>query len=95
MCSKSKLVGEEIARLRIALEELQKSLEKLPDNKLSTFYVQEATRLKGEAEKDNNFIYHEAIPDKDTLDAITRSASAKLAKLTPVPEIFPVESEEM
>lgn len=41
-----------------------------------------ATRALADAEKDNNFIYHEAVPDVKNLSAI---AKAPVAKPTPLP----------
>lgn len=45
-------------------------------------YLIKATRALAEAEKDNNFIYHEAVPDAKNLSAI---AKAPVAKPTPLP----------
>lgn len=45
-------------------------------------YLTKATRALTDAEKDNNFIYHEAVPDAKNLNAI---AKAPVAKPTPLP----------
>lgn len=45
-------------------------------------YLTKATRALAEAEKDNNFIYHEAVPDSKSLNPISK---ALVAKPTPLP----------
>lgn len=45
-------------------------------------YLTKATRALADAEKDNDFIYHEAVPDVKKLNAI---AKAPVAKPTPLP----------
>lgn len=48
-------------------------------------YATKAQRNFNETKKDNDFIYHERIPDVKSLEAI---AKASVAKLFPLPEIF-------
>jgi len=50
--------------------------------------VAKATKSLADAKKDNDFIYHERIPDAATLAPIEKVASARLAKPTPVPMKF-------
>lgn len=44
-------------------------------------YLAKAERALREAEKDNNFIYHEAVPDIKTVDPISKAAIAKPTSL--------------
>lgn len=48
-------------------------------------YANKAQRNLTEAKKDNDFIYHERIPDVKNLEAIGK---ANVAKLIPLPETF-------
>lgn len=48
-------------------------------------YANRAQRNLTEAKKDNDFIYHERIPDVKSLEPVKR---ANVAKLLPLPEIF-------
>lgn len=56
-------------------------------NKPSLFqdYANKAQRNLMEAKKDNDFIYHERIPDIKNVEAIGK---ASVAKLLPLPETF-------
>lgn len=45
-------------------------------------YLGKAERALKEAEKDNNFIYHEVVPDIKTLNPVSKAA---VAKPTPLP----------
>ena len=80
-----KRVGEQIARLQLCLELLQKAQSRSGLNVYQD-YVQKATRSLAEAKKDNDFIYHERIPEAGTLDQVERSAGARLAKPIQVQE---------
>jgi len=51
-------------------------------------YVNKANRLLAEAKKDNDFIYHERIPEGSSLMPVEKSMAARLAKTLPVPERF-------
>ncbi|KAJ9593455.1 hypothetical protein L9F63_014984 [Diploptera punctata] len=78
VCKANKTVGEEIARLEVTQ---QKS------GKPTYFqdYVNKAQRNLNEAKKDNDFIYHERIPDPKSLNPVGK---ALLAKSLPVPSIM-------
>lgn len=56
-------------------------------NKSNLFqdYANKAQRNLIEIKKDNDFIYHERIPDVKNLESIGK---ASVAKLLPLPEIF-------
>jgi len=48
-------------------------------------YANKAQRNLTEVKKDNDFIYHERIPDIKNVEAIGK---ASVAKLLPLPEVF-------
>ncbi|XP_063230755.1 programmed cell death 6-interacting protein [Bacillus rossius redtenbacheri] len=79
----SKNIGEELARLEHA-QELFKAAQ-LRSGKPSFFqdFANKAQRAYAEVKKDNDFIYHERIPDVKSLPPIGK---AMVAKLLPVPE---------
>lgn len=56
-------------------------------NKPSLFqdYANRAQRNLTEVKKDNDFIYHERVPDVKALEPIGK---ASVAKLLPLPEVF-------
>lgn len=76
VCRANKAVGEEIARLQFAVDQLKGA-----QSRLSPSYLQEqaskAARNLQEAMKDNDFIYHERIPDLKQLELISKAAIAK------------------
>lgn len=51
-------------------------------------YANKAQRNLTEVKKDNDFIYHERIPDIKNVQAIGR---AIVAKLLPLPEVFSID----
>lgn len=63
MCNNKKIVGEEIARLKHALELFKTAQTRSGDYTLFEDSVGRVQRAHDEAVKDNNFIYHEAVPD--------------------------------
>ncbi|XP_041968836.1 programmed cell death 6-interacting protein isoform X2 [Aricia agestis] len=80
VCHSQKAVGEEIARLQIAVEALKgRQGGPLGDAALR------ATRALAAATRDNDFIYHERVPEARALDPIPR---APVAQALPVPERF-------
>lgn len=63
VCNSKKTVGEEIARLKHAVELFKTAQVRAGDPSLFEENVGRAQRALDEAVKDNNFIYHEAVPD--------------------------------
>lgn len=51
-------------------------------------YANKAQRNLTEVKKDNDFIYHERIPDIKNVVAVGR---ASVAKLLPLPEVFSID----
>jgi len=84
VCNVNKSIGEEIARLNTAVGLFKKAQEKTGNPSIFSYYVTEGTRLAASAKKDNDFIYHEAIPSAENLATIEKVATARLAKPTPV-----------
>ncbi|XP_023247874.1 programmed cell death 6-interacting protein-like isoform X2 [Copidosoma floridanum] len=85
VCKNNKCIGEEIARLEDAVEMFK--LAQTKSNRLTFYqeYHEKSMRNLVEAKKDNDFIYHEKIPEITTLPNISK---ATVAKLTPLPEKF-------
>ncbi|XKL66493.1 hypothetical protein PGB90_009913 [Kerria lacca] len=81
VCKVNKEIGEEIARLQVAITNIKSGQQQSAKN-LYQDYLTKATRALAEAEKDNNFIYHEAVPDSKSLNPISK---ALVAKPTPLP----------
>ncbi len=86
MCAQKKQVGEQIARLNYCLELLKQAQQRSGVPNYFDDYVKKTNRLLAEAKKDNDFIYHERVPESNTLMPIDKVASARLAKPTPVAE---------
>lgn len=82
VCRANKAVGEEIARLQLAAEQLRAAAPRLPQAPLLAEQLTRATRHLAEATKDNDFIYHERVPDARQLEPVGRAA---VAKALPVP----------
>ncbi|XP_050677788.1 programmed cell death 6-interacting protein [Leptidea sinapis] len=78
VCRAGKAVGEEIARLQLAVEFLKGS----SGGKLLDLATKAARQLAA-AVKDNDFIYHERIPDARALEPVARAA---VAQVLPPPE---------
>ncbi|XP_014470359.1 PREDICTED: programmed cell death 6-interacting protein [Dinoponera quadriceps] len=85
VCKSNKMIGEEIARLEHAVELFQAAQQRSNKPNLFQDYANKAQRNLTEVKKDNDFIYHERIPDIKSLEAIGR---ASVAKLLPLPETF-------
>lgn len=83
VCKANKTVGEEIARLEHASELLKSAQQKTGKPTYFQDYINKAQRNLSEAKKDNDFIYHERIPD---IKSLTPVGKALLAKALPVPE---------
>ncbi|XP_024083246.1 programmed cell death 6-interacting protein [Cimex lectularius] len=82
VCKGEKLVGEEIARLQRAVELLKCAQQRSGHPNMFNDYVSKAERALAAATKDNDFIYHDRIPDLKQLAPIQRAA---LAKQIPLP----------
>lgn len=86
VCAQKKQVGEQIARLNHCLEVLKQAQQRSGVPNFFADYVNKANRLMQEAKKDNDFIYHERVPETSSLMPIDKVGSARLAKPTPVAE---------
>jgi len=80
------LVGEQITRLNQSIDILKQAQTRAGNPNFFADYVNKATRLVAQAKKDNDFIYHERVPEPSALSPIDKVASARLAKQTPLPE---------
>ncbi|XP_076672846.1 programmed cell death 6-interacting protein-like protein AliX [Andrena cerasifolii] len=85
VCKNNKAVGEEIARLEHAVKLFQAAQQRSNKPNIFQEYVNRAQRNLVEVKKDNDFIYHERIPDIKSLEPIGK---ANVAKLLPLPEHF-------
>ncbi|KYN03560.1 Programmed cell death 6-interacting protein [Cyphomyrmex costatus] len=92
VCKNNKLIGEEIARLEHAVELFKAAQQR--SNKPNFFqdYANRAQRNLTEVKKDNDFIYHERIPDIKNVEAIGK---ASVAKLLPLPEVFSTDFKDL
>ncbi|KAJ0177559.1 hypothetical protein K1T71_006432 [Dendrolimus kikuchii] len=77
VCRSNKAVGEEISRLQFAVEQLKGAQSRITHPGFLQEQVTKASRNLAEANKDNDFIYHERIPDVKQLEPISRAAIAK------------------
>jgi len=84
VCNADKAVGEEIARLQYAIRLFKAGIERsgLSDLCNAADWTKRCERALTEAKKDNDFIYHERIPDEKNLAPIKKAA---VAKITPLP----------
>ncbi|XP_076302882.1 programmed cell death 6-interacting protein-like protein AliX [Lasioglossum baleicum] len=85
VCKNNKLIGEEIARLEHAVELFKAAQQRSNKPYLFQDYANRAQRNLTEVKKDNDFIYHERIPDIKSLEPVGK---ASVAKLIPMPEVF-------
>ncbi|XP_067014587.1 programmed cell death 6-interacting protein isoform X2 [Anabrus simplex] len=83
VCKADKSVGEEIARLEHAMELFKAAQQRSGRPTFFQEYANKAQRSLTEAKKDNDFIYHERIPDVKSLPPVPK---AQLAKMLPVPD---------
>lgn len=86
VCSQKKQIGEQITRLNHCLEVLKQAQNRSGVPNFFADYINKANRLMTEAKKDNDFIYHERVPETSSLIPIDKVASARLAKPAPVSE---------
>ncbi|MCL4122369.1 UNVERIFIED_CONTAM: hypothetical protein GTU68_051255, partial [Idotea baltica] len=85
VCNANKTVGEEISRLKCSLELFKSAQTRSGDSTLFSEEIGRAQRAHDEAVKDNDFIYHERVPDAK---ALTPIGKAPVAKQTPMPGQF-------
>ena len=87
VCGQQKHMGEEICRLNKAIEFLKEAEFKASSNFSSSFsdFLEKAKRYQEEKVKENDFIYHEAIPVYSSLAAVER---VEIARPTPIPTSF-------
>jgi programmed cell death 6-interacting protein len=77
------LIGEEIARLEQAVALFQTAQQRSGKPSLFQELQHKAQRNLTEVKKDNDFIYHERIPDIKSVDPIGK---AQPAKVLPLPQ---------
>lgn len=77
VCKANKAVGEEIARLTCAEEQLKRAHARLPAAAVLQEHAARAARNLAAAAKDNDFIYHERVPDVAQLEPVARAPIAK------------------
>ncbi|XP_071444735.1 programmed cell death 6-interacting protein isoform X2 [Hetaerina americana] len=85
VCRDAKEVGEEIARLEVSLSAMKVAQQSAVRNPLLQDYLNKAKLNLVEAKKNNDFIYHERIPDPKSLPPVGKFCPAKA---TPLPERF-------
>jgi len=93
VCNADKAIGEEISRLQYAMELFTAAASRSGKSNLggSADWNKRSDRALTEAKKDNDFIYHERIPDIKALQPIGR---APVVKATAVPDRFnPTEKD--
>lgn len=87
VCRSAKRIGEEIARLRSAVELFKAAQTRSGNPSFLDDYFNRAKRNLAESTKDNEFIYNEMIPDVASLSS---PGKAQLAK--PIPIAAPMTS---
>ncbi|XP_011862723.1 PREDICTED: programmed cell death 6-interacting protein isoform X2 [Vollenhovia emeryi] len=92
VCKNNKQIGEEIARLEHAVELFKAAQQRSNKPNLFQDYANRAQRNLTEVKKDNDFIYHERIPDIKNVEAIGK---ASVAKLLPLPEVFSADFKDL
>uniref|UniRef100_A0A1B6GMD2 BRO1 domain-containing protein n=1 Tax=Cuerna arida TaxID=1464854 RepID=A0A1B6GMD2_9HEMI len=81
-CHSNKLIGEEIARLQYSLEILKTAQLYAGNSNVISNLIDIGNKNLNKAIKDNDYIYHEKIPDYKSLESI---GCAALAKVLPIP----------
>lgn len=77
VCRANKAVGEEIARLTLAEEQLKHAQARVGVAGYLQEHVTRAARNLASATKDNDFIYHERVPEPAQLEPVARAPIAK------------------
>lgn len=78
VCKANKLIGQEISRLEYAVDLFKAAQSRSNKSNLFEEYANKAQRRLNEVKKDNDFIYHERIPDIKNLEPIGKAIIAKL-----------------
>ncbi|XP_037071951.1 programmed cell death 6-interacting protein-like [Pollicipes pollicipes] len=78
ICNADKKVGEEISRLQRAESLLRSAASRGGDVEAWGVYAVRAQQALTSAKKDNDFIYHERVPDPKALPPIGKAAIAKI-----------------
>ena len=80
-CHEEKLIGEEIARLSVAVENLNKSKTKLPSSMQPELaqWLETANTALASIKKDNDLIYNERVPSLEDLSVISGTILVKAA----------------
>ncbi|XP_038221651.1 programmed cell death 6-interacting protein-like [Zerene cesonia] len=76
VCRANKSVGEEIARLQVASAELRAAPSGAGGGRVGDVAARAARQLAA-AQRDNDFIYHERVPEPRALDPVPRAPVAK------------------
>ncbi|XP_076628899.1 programmed cell death 6-interacting protein-like protein AliX [Colletes latitarsis] len=92
VCKNGKSIGEQIARLECAVELFKAAQQRSYKPNLFQEYANRAQRNFTEVKKDNDFIYHERIPDVKSLEPVGK---ANVAKLLPLPETFSTNFKDL
>ncbi|CAG0880578.1 unnamed protein product [Cyprideis torosa] len=83
VCEQKKAIGEQISRLQFALDLLKQAQSR---SGVTGFFAEDIARIERSlqsARKDNDFIYHERVPDPKLLEPIQKMS---VAKPTPMKE---------
>ncbi|XP_011303254.1 programmed cell death 6-interacting protein [Fopius arisanus] len=81
VCKAKKAIGEEIARLEYAVDLFTSAAQRSNKPNLFEEYSGRAQRRLAEVKKDNDFIYHERVPNIKNLEPIGKANVAKLLPL--------------
>lgn len=95
VCNTNKAIGEEISRLQYCLELFTAAQTRSGRSNIGgcqDYWVRSVERALTDAKKDNDFIYHERIPDVKSLSAIGRAA---VVKPTPLPDKFLPQEKDL
>ncbi|XP_034935914.1 programmed cell death 6-interacting protein [Chelonus insularis] len=82
ICKNNSAIGEEIARLEYAVDLFKAAQQRSNKSTLFQDYANKAQRRLTEVKKDNDFIYHERIPDIKSVPPIGKANVAKLLTMT-------------
>ncbi|XP_044258227.1 programmed cell death 6-interacting protein [Tribolium madens] len=89
VCRSNKQIGEEIARLEHSVSLFQTAQQRSGKASLFQDLQHKAQRNLTEVKKDNDFIYHERIPDIKSLELIGKAQPAKVLPLAqPMSQAF-------
>merc|ERR1719245_367638 len=94
LCKENKSVGEEIARLEYAKTLFSAAVERSSNSDLCKVkdWIHQNDKALAEAKKDNDFIYHEAVPEIKTLPEIPKAVVAKVT--SPLPTKYGPETSK-